>query len=305
MNKKLLFALFFLFIVPTIPAQTNGKVFLSLKKINKGKGHVPKTMNISSNWKFHEGDSAGWNLPSYNDSAWQIKNTDINIDSLSPKQNTGICWFRLKIVTDSSLFGKDLALLIKQHGASEIFLDGRLVKKIGRVGSNLQDEEVNNPAEVPFAVNFDSSKTHLLAIRYSYMHVRELYGKFGQIASMAGLHVSAGLLNAAVANYNKMIREDASLNFSLFGIVCALAILHLLLFFFYKSRVDNLYYSIFSFSLSSNFLMGILNLFISDQTVLIIIRIFLIIVIVLIFISFLAFIYSMRKFEESEKEKML
>ncbi len=292
MIKKLLFIFLLLFIAPNILPQTNGNIFLSLKKINEGKGDVPKTLNISSNWKFHVGDNAEWRLPSYNDSAWQNKNTAIYLDSLSPKQNTGICWFRLNIKTDSSLFGKDMALLIKQHGASEIFLDGKLINEIGKVGSDVNGEEVKNPAEVPFAVNFDSAKTHLLAIRYSYMHVRNLYEKFGQIASTAGLQVSAGILNPAVANYNKMVRINTTLNISLFGIVCALAILHLLLFFFYKSRVDNLYYSIFSFSLSINFLLGILNIYISNQTALIIIRAFLWIIIVLIFLFFIAFIYS-------------
>ncbi len=292
MNKKLLFIFLLLFIAPEILPQANGTLFLSQKKINEGKGDVHGTLNISSGWKFHQGDNAVWKLPSYNDSAWQTKRTMIYEDSLTRAENTGICWFRLKIVTDSSLFNKDIALLIRQHGASEVFLDGKLIKEIGKVGSNPQTEVVENPANVPFAVNLDSSKTHLLAIRYSYMKVRKLYEQLGQIASTAGLSISVGILNPTVAAFSSRERIRTVLNISLFGIVFALAILHLFLYFFYKSRVDNLYYSIFSISLAVNFLLGLLSIYISSPVTAIIIQILLLVAIVLLFLFFLAFIYS-------------
>src|SRR5688572_15700143 len=45
-------------------------------------------------------------------------------------------WFRLRFTVDSSLTQKGLVLLVKQTGASEIYLNGRLLKQSGKITDN-------------------------------------------------------------------------------------------------------------------------------------------------------------------------
>ena len=290
MHKYFLFIILLLYFTPNIYSQKNGEIFLSDNKISNVKGNG--TLNISGNWKFHWGDNLKWKLPTYNDSSWQIRNTSISQDSISSEQNIGICWFLLKIKTDSTLFGKNLALLIRQRGASEIYLDGKLVHKFGKVGNSPADEVAFNPANTPIGIHFDSTKMHLLAIRYSYMHVNNLYRRFGRIANNAGINISIGMLDLSVYNHDETLRLNAAINLSLFGIVISLALLHLLLYFFYRDRIDNLYYSIFSFSIASNFFLGFLIMNSHNPVTMIIFSLFTIISLVFIFLFFLAFIYK-------------
>jgi serine phosphatase RsbU (regulator of sigma subunit) len=292
MNKCLLLFLLLLFLVPNLFAQKDGQVFLSYEKIVNPKGNENGNLSVQDNWKFHWGDNLKWKLPAYNDSAWQIRNTSISQDSIPDAQNIGKCWFRLKIKTDSSLFGKNLALLIRQRGASEIYLDGKLVHEFGKVGSASAEEKVFNPANTPIGIYFDSSKMHLLAIRYSYMHIHNIYRRFGRIANNAGINISIGMLDSSVYNHDETTRLDAAVNLSLFGIVISLALLHLLLYFFYRDRIDNLYYSIFSFSIASNFFLGFLIINSHNPVTMIIFSILTIISLVFIFLFFLAFIYK-------------
>ncbi len=292
MRKCFLFILLLLYVAPNIYSQKNGEIFLSYNKISNVKKSETGTLNISKDWKFHWGDNLEWRLPSFNDSSWQIRNTEISQDSVPASQNIGLCWFRLKIKTDSSLFGKNLGLLISQRGASQIYIDGKLVHHFGNVGNSSTEEEAFNPANTPIGIYFDSSRVHLLAIRYSYQHVLNIYKKFGKTARNAGIQISIGKLNQSIKAQDKIVRLNTAVNLSLFGIVASLALLHLLLYFFNRIRTDNLYYSIFSFALAFNFILGFLITNSNSPVAMIIFSNLTFITLALIFLFFLAFIYK-------------
>jgi len=292
MYKYFLFILILLYFAPDIYPQKDGEIFLSYNKISNVKKSETGTLNISKDWKFHWGDNLEWRLPSFNDSSWQIRNTEITQDSITASQNIGMCWLRLKIKTDSSLFGKNLGLLINQRGASQIYLDGKLVHQFGKVGNSSAEEEAFNPANTPIGIYFDSSRVHLLAIRYSYQHILNLYKKFGKTARNAGIQISIGRLNQSIKAQDKIVRLNTAVNLSLFGIIVSLALLHLLLYFFNRIRTDNLYYSIFSFALAFNFILGFLITNSNSPVAMIIFSNLTFISLASIFLFFLAFIYK-------------
>ena len=117
MIKRIVLFLLLASVSPHIYSQTNGQIFLSVNKISNDKSSSSKSLDISKNWKFQSGDSLKWVQPSYDDENWQIKGTMIFQDSIPASENTGLCCFRLKILTDSSLYNKSLGLLITQNGA--------------------------------------------------------------------------------------------------------------------------------------------------------------------------------------------
>src|ERR1041385_2230413 len=66
---------------------------------------------IIENWKFIEADDSLMALPSYNDSAWKrIKSTILRITDTMEKPFSGIGWFRLHFIADSTVAGKPLAM---------------------------------------------------------------------------------------------------------------------------------------------------------------------------------------------------
>src|SRR4051812_20094526 len=88
----------------------------------------PEGILLDKGWKFHAGDNPGYAKPDFDDKGWQSINPTLDIrDSLPQIPKSGICWFRLHLSFDSSLLKNQLALVIIQSGASEIYLNGQLL----------------------------------------------------------------------------------------------------------------------------------------------------------------------------------
>src|SRR6185436_18058147 len=84
-------------------------------------------------WKFQAGDNPDFARSGYDDKKWQSFNPTLDIVDQPQFAKTGICWLRLKFSVDTSLRTQQLALIINQAVASEIFLNGRLLYRLGRI----------------------------------------------------------------------------------------------------------------------------------------------------------------------------
>ena len=94
------------------------------------------TIYISDTWLFKPGDQMAWSKPQYPDSSWQRTSTYLGSSELAFIDWSGIGWFRFHFKVDSSLVNYPLALVPDQHyGASEIYLDGKLIYEIGDVSA--------------------------------------------------------------------------------------------------------------------------------------------------------------------------
>ena len=79
---------------------------------------------LDKGWKWHTGDNPDFAKADFDDSGQESIEPTKDIKSLVLVDNAPLSWFRLKIEVDSALMGKSLALLVKQTGASEIYLNG-------------------------------------------------------------------------------------------------------------------------------------------------------------------------------------
>src|SRR4051812_20784764 len=96
----------------------------------------PEGILLDKGWKFRTGDNLEWAKPEYNDRDWQTINPTLDIhDSLPQVPKSGICWFRVRLSIDSTL-NDQLVLLIQQSGASEIYLNGKLLYRFGVLSPN-------------------------------------------------------------------------------------------------------------------------------------------------------------------------
>lgn len=185
-------------------------------------------------WRFSSNDSITMAATNYDDSHWKVVQSD-DIDS---SILNGIGWFRLNFSIDSSLVNKPIALSLRQKGASEIYLDGKLIQQYGTI-KDKDSTEYFNPQKVPVIIELDSVGKHALAIRYARFHFEDNDDDYG-------FTLMAGKANEVIKNHQI---NDVSSTFFLVALgvfFLTLGILHFLFFLFYKQNTSNLWFSLFS-----------------------------------------------------------
>lgn len=219
------------------PVLVTPKFFLSSDHLKDG------TWLPDGLWKYHRGDNAEWASPEFDDSEWETTSTRLNPNNLPKSGWNGIGWFRLHLVVDSTLWNRPLALNVSQWGASEIYLDGRLVAQFGKVGSLKRDEEGYLATNTDFlpppkAIVFGKTN-HVIAVRFS-----NFYPQYPQL--WQGFRIVLRDLNSAIALSVSQKRVITNIQMVLTIVPVVFAILHLLLFFFYPRAKENLYYTLFT-----------------------------------------------------------
>ena len=114
-------------------------------------------------WRFMPGDNRVWADSALNDRAWESITLDkpIDLHSATWKQNKG--WFRQVIQPRSRIIAKKLFLVVKQFGASEVYMDGRLLAVL----KPPQFDSAGSQRLIRFIpIQFADTNRHVLAIRY-------------------------------------------------------------------------------------------------------------------------------------------
>ncbi|MES2395380.1 MAG: hypothetical protein V4549_05225, partial [Bacteroidota bacterium] len=169
--KKILLLFCFFYFAALLSAQN--KNVLRIPKIDS-----IETIALDKFWKFHNGDDSTWASSYFNDSTWGTINTSLKFDENDSTDFKGIAWFRIHIYIDSSLKDTPLALLVNQDGASQIFLDGKLIHSLGTVSANPNTEKKYNPNEIPLTFSNATAGEHILAIRYSNLDYQNYFEKY-------------------------------------------------------------------------------------------------------------------------------
>jgi two-component system NtrC family sensor kinase len=145
---------------------------------------------LDSGWKFHAGDNADWAKPSSNELGWQPINPSKRIDELPEVQNAGILWLRLALHVPEEMQGKTLSLGIDQIGASEIYLNGKLIEQYGTVSADFDKEVTFNPLSRPLYVELAKEPVQVLVVRYSF-NKRNVHTKWFSHVFMAKIGTTA------------------------------------------------------------------------------------------------------------------
>ena len=135
----------------------------------------------------------------------------------------GIGWFRTNIRIDSSLINQPIAFLVDQFGASEIYLNGKLIKKFGTIGKTLEQETPYQPSNIPFTVILDTNLVYNIAVRYSnqlaYEKSEWYASRFGSIGFVLSLRDNDEAITSKVDNE----KATVAVNILISGIFLALA----------------------------------------------------------------------------------
>lgn len=122
--------------------------------------------HLDSTWRFIHADDPAMAEANYNDSGWILIHTELKADSTTGAIR-GISWFRNRIYASDTMLDKSFALNITHFGASEIYMNGKLLKKYGKIAHTADSTEYYNPTMSPFIFHFSDTGYHTIAIRYA------------------------------------------------------------------------------------------------------------------------------------------
>lgn len=205
---------------------------------------------LNQNWKFHPGDDPSWAAPDFDDSDWSPINPTTDIHYLRDLRQSEIGWFRLRLDVDTSLLNTPLAMTIFQRGASEIFLNGKLIHKLGVVSPDPHKEVIFNPNFTPYSFQFEGQPDQVLAVRFSFTQRNPYMNFLGLWGGNPALIIQLNQMDKAIQG---MVQTRAVSTSRLVGkatFLLFLGLLHLFFFVTYPSNKTNLYYSLFTSSLA-------------------------------------------------------
>ncbi len=217
---------------------------------------VEKKQKLEKKWLYHKGDNLAWAKPEWDDNNWQNLDPRLWLKKIKEGTFEGIGWFRIHLDVPASLRGQTVALLMSQRGASEVYLNGKLVHKYGVVSTNTDIEVKYNPFGEPVKMQLGTEAKQVLAVRYSSSNAIKLHRNFNRWARTAGFHVYIAPLDQSIKDVVDARVFDAMISIGRSGILFALGLLHLFIFLFYPTQRANLYYAFatldfaFSFYLS-------------------------------------------------------
>ncbi|MFL5762326.1 MAG: SpoIIE family protein phosphatase [Bacteroidia bacterium] len=201
---------------------------------------------------FHAGDDLSWSAIDFDDSQWDSLSSELRFENDKPGDFRGIGWFRTSLYTDSATRNTPLSIVMDQKGASEIYVDGILIHKLGTVSADEKTEERYTPAFTPLSFPDLKPGKHLIAIRYSNTAYLRQYHYY--TSNEPGFRMTIIGLDSAVINYAYFKMTSISVALILGIFFFTLGFVHLLFFLFYRKQRTNLQYAVFVFLFGSLFI---------------------------------------------------
>ncbi len=202
-------------------------------------------------WKVKFGDNPNWKNVSIDDNSWKLtQQTTWSLDDkIFMQEWEGTLWLRLTFEVDESLKNLTHSLTVWQQGASEIYLDGVLIKQLGQVGYNKETEKIYRTTNEAVDLPFDDKDVHILAIKYTNHTFTQAFKMYGKKFKKVGLGMQLKFFRGQDNEYDYFTYwsiQSSEAKVFIFGIYAVLSLLHLLLYFFFVKEQANLWYGLFT-----------------------------------------------------------
>jgi serine phosphatase RsbU (regulator of sigma subunit) len=208
-----------------------------------GEGQIIK---LDTDWRMKEGDSLLWAWPDHNDGLWFNTSSVLTLEDELLNSLEKVAWFRKKIDVDENLVDVPLVMIADYlAGAMEIYIDGRLIYSIGRVGYMANDRDLGM-LHRPRAFIIQEPGEHIIAVRY--MIDDPIYYSRNGFRPGFSLHIAEA--NSGIGSAVQSLRLDSFFQYFFTGFLLAFSLLHALLFMYNTKLVENLYYALFALTLA-------------------------------------------------------
>lgn len=188
---------------------------------------------IRSGWRWHAGDNLAWASPTFEDQGWDTTRANRNIARQPVINSAPHGWLRLTFILDSALTTSNLAFRVSQIGASEVYLDGTLLRRLGKVGATYAQQQAYSPTagEIYFLPPLSAGR-HVLAVRLS-QHRPPWYTAQYLYFTQSVFGLTLARASDLTQQLTRQIYTQTLGNYVLVGIFLMLAVIHLL---YYRSR---------------------------------------------------------------------
>src|SRR6185503_1791834 len=106
-------------------------------------------------WAKREIDLTGWE---------KLKPSELT-EKYTDKSGKLECWLRIKIKLDTTFKDTALDIFMNAWAASEVYVDGKLLKSFGNTGANGKPYKEYNPTyKLPVAFNVEKGNEHIMAV---------------------------------------------------------------------------------------------------------------------------------------------
>jgi len=199
---------------------------------------------LDKSWKYQAGDQSVWATPEFDDRNWSPINPTGDIINDLPQLIPGkICWFRLTFDA-GSLTDLELGLLLKQTGASEIYLDGKLIHRLGVVSQYADSIKAYDPYFKPVSLILNSNGVHVLAVRY-VLQPGLRYTTMFENHNLA-LNIRLFYLKDAIKVFSDYSSVINGFLLYMSGFCFLLFFLHMAFYLFYPQQTGNLFFSLYA-----------------------------------------------------------
>ena len=199
---------------------------------------------LEKGWKWHAGDNPDFAKADFDDSAWEsIDPTKDIFDLKNVSKNGDIFWLRLPLILSQSISKEALIMTIKQSGASEIFLDGKLVQQIGVINKDKSRIKAISPGREPFSLQLFPNQIHIFAVRYAFQPNIKYGTHFANTNSILNLKINS------LKSWHKdddNLQIEANWNIIIAVIFAILSILYFAFYLFFPIQKINLFFAIYA-----------------------------------------------------------
>jgi two-component system, NtrC family, sensor kinase len=228
----LAFTLFLLF------ARLNGQAVFHLKTMPR------EGVKLDRGWLYRVGDQPAWASPELDDRAWETARPNDDV-VLSPGQmKPGVIgWFRLSFNTDG-LTDSAFGMIMQQSGASEFYLDGRLVNRFGVVSQDPSAIRAWDPLLKPVPILVTGNGRHVLAVRYALqpgLRYTTMYE-----ARNPALQIRLLFLKDAIDEYLHFTSTISGLCMLLIGLCLLMASLHFAFYLYNPVQPGNRSFALYA-----------------------------------------------------------
>ncbi|GAA4405512.1 hypothetical protein GCM10023187_23940 [Nibrella viscosa] len=206
----------------------------------------PEGVWLTTGWTFRAGDNPAWAKPDHDDSRWTPVAPAADLAALPLLRTAEMGWFRLRFRLAPDLANGPVTLLLSQIGASEVYLNGRLIHKEGVVSRRPANEQTRFVLHKPVAVSVAGPDEQVLAVRYSLTNAtfRFLFPiPIGEPVNPAlGLQLQPAADSVRLYAYQEATHA-VPVAF-IMGYFLVLAVLHLFIYASFRKVKANLYFGL-------------------------------------------------------------
>lgn len=212
-------------------------------------------------WSYQTGDERTWADPAFDSDDWSTTSR-----SRYPEDaGEGIVWFRCAFEIDSTRWGDPVPFALQYAGAVEVYLDGELVRRFGRIGDSTESSvygvdtepvawELTPSTSVSPSGPDTATSRHVIALRYAPLGGLSFRAdgappllslRIGEGETDPSSRADGGGSETDPALWVYRTAFPGSHGIFLIGVCLAFAFLHAFLFAFHPAQPANLYYTLF------------------------------------------------------------